>query len=187
MSDDPYAEFQDDSIPSNLDSVLTQLADELVEAQDHLTECEREVEKATDVVREITDRRIPDATEGMNGALVLKDGRTLEIKEEIRSSIAGDKKIPAIIWLDENDYGHIVKRVVSVQFGKDCDELVKAFMEYCKKFEHKDLNGGLVVKTDFSVHHATLNSWVKEQLKDGVDLPRETFGIFRQRKAKVKD
>jgi hypothetical protein len=45
----------------------------------------------------------------------------------------------------------------------------------------------LVMKENYSVHHATLNAWVKEQLGDGVELPKETFGIFRQRSSKVKE
>jgi hypothetical protein len=43
------------------------------------------------------------------------------------------------------------------------------------------------MKQKSDVHWQTLVAWVREQLGEGVDLPRDTFGIFRQRVAKIKD
>tara|TARA_R110000851_G_scaffold16046_2_gene52539 strand:+ start:30247 stop:30795 length:549 start_codon:yes stop_codon:yes gene_type:complete len=182
MTDDPYAAFKDDGIPGNLEIVLMQLADELEAADALIAIAEEALEKAKDARKDIAEVRIPAATEGMNGKLVLKDGRTLEVKEDIRSSIAGDKRIPAIAWLDANDYGHIVKRQLVFSFAKGDDKGFKAFEDTIKK-----LKMPLVMKEEFSVHHATLNAWVKEKLGEGIELPRDTFGIFRQRVAKVKE
>lgn len=183
MQDD-YADFRDDTVPGNLDTVLIQLADELVEAQEHVAAVEIELEIAKDAVRDIAEQRIPAATDGLEGKFALSDGRQLEVKEDIRSSIAGEKRIPAIKWLDDNEFGHIVKRQLIFEFGKGSDEEVAAFIEHVKKFKPKK---PLVMKEQYSVHHATLNAWVKEQLSEGVALPKETFGIFRQRVAKVKE
>lgn len=182
MTDDPYAAFKDEAIPGNLEIVLMQLADELEAADAAVAAAELALEDAKDNRKDIAEMRIPAATEGMNGKLLLKDGRTLEVKEDIRSSIAGDKKVPAIKWLDEHDYGHIVKRELVFQFAKGDDAGWQQFQKAVKKIKMP-----LVMKENFSVHHATLNAWVKEQLGDGVELPKETFGIFRQRVAKVKE
>lgn len=186
MQDDPYADFREEVVPGNLDTVLIQLADELQDAERLVAQREAMLEEAKDAVKEIAEMRIPNATDGLEGKFSLSDGRTLEVKEDIRSSIAGDKRIPAIQWLDEHDYGHIVKRVISVEFGKDSDEEVLQFKAALEAYRKKT-NRPLVVKEQYSVHHATLNAWVKEQLGDGVELPRDTFGIFRQRVAKVKE
>ena len=186
MQDDPYADFKDDSIPGNLDTVLIQLADELSEADKLVALKEAELEAAKDDRKDIAENRIPAATDGLDGKFTLSDGRTLEVKEDIRSSIAGDKRVPAIKWLDDNDYGHIVKRQMIVEFGKDSDEDVEKFNKAMSKHAKK-IGKPLVVKEKFEVHHATLNAWVKEQMGEGVDLPKETFGIFRQRVAKLKE
>ena len=186
MQDDPYADFKDDKIPGNLDTVLIQLADELAEADALIAIKEKELEEAKDNRKDIAESRIPAATDGLDGKFALSDGRTLEVKEDIRSSIAGDKRIPAIAWLDANDYGHIVKRQQIVEFGKDSDEAVEAFNKAMKK-HMKKTGKPLVIKEKYEVHHATLNAWVKEQMGEGVDLPKETFGIFRQRVAKLKE
>lgn len=182
MTDDPYAAFKDDAIPGNLENVLIQLADELQDADAAIVAAEEVLEKAKDARKDIAEVRIPAATEGMNGKLLLKDGRTLEVKEDIRSSIAGEKRVPAIKWLDDHDYGHIVKRQLVFSFAKGDDAAFEKFRKAVDKIKMP-----LVMKEEFSVHHATLNAWVKEQLGEGVELPKEIFGIFRQRVAKVKE
>jgi len=184
MNDDPYAGFRDEP-SSNLTTVLRQLADEYLKSEAEVQRIETELETAKSVMKDIAEVRIPQATDGMDGKFNLGDGRELTVKEEIRSSIAGDKREPAIEWLDAHNYGHIVKRQVIVEFAKGETERTTKFLEAVKGLE-KEL-GMLVVKTNFSVHHATLNSWVKEQLNEGTNLPVDVFGIFRQRTAKVKE
>ena len=124
MTDDPYAAFKDDAIPGNLEVVLMQLADELQEADVLILELEIALEKAKDARKDIAEQRIPAATEGMNGKLTLKDGRILEVKEDIRSSIAGEKRVPAINWLDANGYGNLPKRQIIVEFSKGEDKAI---------------------------------------------------------------
>ncbi len=181
MQDD-YAAFRDDRPSDNLTAVLRTLADEYLAAEAKVARIAAELETAQAELKDIAEMRIPQATDGMEGKFNLGDGRELTVKEEIRSSIAGEKRDPAIKWLDDNGYGHIVKRELIFEFPKGDEARSKAFIEAVQK-----LGMQLVMKSNFSVHHATLNSWVKERLGDGVDLPRETFGIFRQRTAKVKD
>ncbi len=182
MSDDPYAALRDDEVPSNLDQVLIQLADELTEAADFVAQKEQELADAKDALKDITDIRVPAATDGLDGVFNLSDGRTLTVKEDIRSSIAGDKRVPAIAWLDKHKYGHIVKRELTFAFAKGDMKSHKKFLKAVEKIKIP-----LVMKEQYSVHHATLNAWVKDQLGQGVELPNEVFGIYRQRVAKVKE
>jgi len=181
MQDD-YAAFRNDKPSENLTAVLRTLADEYLAAEAEVTRIEAELEVAKANMKDIAENRIPQATDGMEGKFNLGDGRELQIKEEIRSSIAGEKREPAILWLDKHGYGHIVKREIVFEFPKGDEARSKAFVEAVQK-----LGMPLVMKSNFSVHHATLNSWVKERLGEGDALPNETFGIFRQRTAKVKD
>ena len=181
---DKYASFRDEP-DANFKIMLRSLADEYIEAEEKVTKAEEALETALAVRKDIASHRIPQATEGMDGKFDLGDGRELILKEDIRASIARERRIPAINWLDEHDYGHIVKRQVIVEFGKGDTERCEAFLEAVKELEGK--LGTLVVKTNYNVHPATLTSWVKEQLSEGVDLPIDVFGIFRQRVAKVKD
>ncbi len=182
MQDD-YAAFRDDKASDNLTAVLRTLADELEAADAEVAAAEAALEAAKTKRKDIAEVRLPQATDGMEGKFNLGDGRELQVKEEIRSSIAGEKREPAIKWLDDNGYGHIVKREVSFEFPKGDEERCKKFIEMIGTLQL----GPLVMKSNYTVHHATLNSWVKEQLGEGVDLPTDTFGIFRQRTAKIKE
>lgn len=181
MSDE-YAAFRQPEKSDNLNGVLRSLADELQAAEAEIERITAELEVANNIKKDLVEKRIPDVTDGLEGKFDLGDGREMTIKEEIRSSIAGDKRIPAIEWLDEHGYGHIVKREIIFEFPKGDEERCKKFIEAIKDLKL----GQLVMKSNYTVHHATLNSWVKEQLGEGVALPKETFGIFRQRVAKLK-
>ena len=176
-----YSGYTDEP-SSNLKAVLRSLADELTTAQEEVERKELELQRAKAVLRDITDNRIPAATEGMDGVLDLGDGRRLEIKEEIRASIAGDKKYPAIRWLDDNGYGNIVKRKLEIFFDKTEQDKVQAVINALKKSGFD-----FPMKEDYSIHWKTLESWVRERLGEGDSLPSETFGIYRQRSAKVKE
>ena len=184
MTDDAYAEFRDEP-GENFKTVLRTLADEFLEAEQLVAQKEKELEEANALRKDLAEIRIPQATEGMDGKFDLGDGRELILKEQIRASIAGEKRFPAIRWLDENDYGHIVKRQIIIEFGKDEHERAEKFLEKVRELEKEF--GTLVIKTNHSVHPQTLISWVNEQLKEGVNLPVDVFGIFRQRTAKVKE
>lgn len=158
-----------------------QLADELMQAQETLAWYKAEVERAEEAIKELTDRRIPEATEGMDGKLKLKDGRELILKTEIRASIAGEKKDPAIKWLDQNGYGSLVKRELVFQFNREDTAKYQKFVQVLK-----DAGVEVVMEEKFNVHWQTLTSWVKERLKEGDEIPLDTFGVFRQRVAEVK-
>lgn len=182
MSDDPYSDFKKPS--SNLTIVLDQLADELLAAEAEVQRIEEELAAAKKLVQDIATIRIPAVTDGLEGKFTLTDGRTLIVKEDIRASVAGERLAPAVKWLDDNDYGGIVKREVVFSFGKDDHEKVKAFNKAIGPIIKKM---GLVSKEKNAIHPQTLLSFVREKLGEGVELPKETFGIFRQQTAKVKE
>lgn len=183
MAEDPYGSFKEEN-NSNLTHVLRQLADELIDAQAEVARIKLQLEVAENLVKDITEKRIPEVTDGLDGKFDLGDGRTITIKEEIRASIAGDKRIPAILWMDSHGYGHIVKRQMTFEFAKDDHEKAARFKEAMAPIMAQL---GVPLKENHSVHPGTLVAWVKEQLGEGVDLPVDVFGIFRQRTAKVKE
>jgi len=183
-NDDAYGDFREDTGPnSNLTIVLNQLADELIEALKEVAEAEQTLKDKQNYANDIAQVRIPAATDGLEGKFELGNDRVLEVKEEIRASVAGEKLAPAVLWLDEHDYGSIVKRTLVFEFGKDNDEKVKKFKEAIAPIIRDQR---LVFKEKTAIHPQTLLAWVKERLKEGDNLPVKTFGIFRQKTAKVK-
>lgn len=183
--DDPYAAFREesDTMPTNLLTVVRQLVDTQEAAAEKVERLTKELELATDILRNITEREIPGALEGLHGKFDLKDGRVLEVAQKIRASIAGEKKEPAVKWLDDHNHSGIVKRTVTVEFKKDDKDTRDLFMDALSTFMLE--NKKLPVTEDYTVHWMTLEAWVREQLGEGVELPKEIFGIYTQYISKV--
>ncbi len=185
MSDDAYGDFRDDTGPgSNINAVLNQLADELIAAQEEVERIEQELVVAKNLVKDITEKRIPAVTDGLEGKFNLGNDRILEIKEDIRASVAGEKLGPAVEWLTEHKFDSIVKRSLGFEFGKNDHKKVAEFKKVMEPII-KEL--GLVMKEKNAIHPQTLLAWVKERLKEGDEIPADTFGVFRQKSAKVKE
>lgn len=179
-----YSGFQDDTpqIGDNLMKSMVFLVDQAEEAEREVERLNALLDEAKTNHRRILETEIPQLMDGMEGTFDLPDGRKVTVKEDIRCSIAGEKKYPAIKWLNENGHGAIIKRKFTIEFSKDQEDEAEAFAK-----ELADRDEPLNVKREFSVHPQTLGAFVREQLGEGVALPAETFGIFRQRVAKIKE
>lgn len=184
MSEDPYAALKaEDKNDGNLKKVMRELADMYLEAEELVAQKTKELEDAQKALDDIAVFRIPTALDGLDGNFPVGDGITIQVKEHIRASIAGEKAKPAIKWLDDNGYGNIVKRQLIAEFPKEDQE---RFQEFLTKITPALQELHVVLTDKHSVHPGTLVAWVKEKLGEGVELPVETFGIFRQRKGIVK-
>lgn len=182
MTDDPYAAYRDDvPVGPNLMAQLMAVADEQESLESQIEELEANLEKAKADLREVAEKRLPALLDGLRGSLLLDDGRTIEITEKMRASIAGAKADPACEWLDEHGHGGLVKREFVISFGKDDEAWARKFQRDLARRKKP-----LAVKVKRTVHHKTLESWVNEQFKEGVDIPKDVFGVYRQRMAKVK-
>ena len=167
-------------IGDNLKKSLINSADQLEQLEAEIAELQSKIDTKTAALKVLTDTTIPGLMDGMTGALALDDGRVLEVTEKIRASIAGEKAGPAVKWLDEHDHSSIVKRQFVIEFNRDDEAWAKKFEADLRK-RKKPLN----VVRKHTVHPQTLEAFVREQFALGVELPKETFGIYRQRIAKV--
>ena len=81
-------------------------------------------------------------------------------------------------WLRANNAGSLIKSNVEVQFGRDEDEA-------CNKFANELRERNLFYRRAIGVHHGSLNSFIRERLTDGKDVPQDLFKLFTGRKAKI--
>lgn len=184
MKDTPFDYGVDAVAPSmgdNMKKALIDAADKQEKLEVELAKLQEEMEKKSSALKELAENTIPQIMDGLKGVIDLGDGRTIEIAEKIRASIAGEKAAPAVAWLDENGHGNIVKRQFIIEFSRDDEAWAKKFEADLKK-RKKPLN----VMRKQSVHPQTLEAFVREQLGTGVELPIATFGIYRQRISKIK-
>ncbi len=183
MSHD-YSEFQSSSPGDNLMARLEGLAQEQLDAEARLSSLEAQVDEAKAVVRRIKENDLPnllDEAQLGDSKIVTPNGIEIAMKEEIRGSIPKGKEKPAHDWLEENDNGGLIKRTVTITFSKDEESWAAKFARDCAN-RKKPLN--LEIKR--AVHISTLRSFVKECMANGIPIPLQTFGVFRQRFTKVK-
>ncbi len=176
---DKFADFRVDEKPTNeAFAKLDELVVDIVDAGAEVTKAEEELKEAQEKYRQLEQFTIPEYMDTLGlEEFTTTRGMRVVVETKIRASI-GKNKGPAFAWLIENGHDGIIKRTVVVAFNR---EQAEEAAELMKKL-HPDFAG---VKQDMKVEGATLTAFVKEQLKEGNDVPIDIFGIFEQRFAKI--
>jgi len=178
-----YSQFQD---PKEKDSVLgkiSELALEQKKLEASVARMQEDLKKEQDKLKDVSEFRLPQLMDSIGMAsFTLADGSKIEVKETIRASIPEAKQGEAFQWLDDNKQSGLIKREFIINFGRDEEEWAKEFEEELRK-----KNTPINYKTKRSVHNSTLVSFVKQQLEEGVNLPLDLFGVFRQRSTKITE
>jgi hypothetical protein len=157
---------------------------------------------AADVLR-IETQELPAAMKALGvTAWTLSSGDSITLKEEVHAEISGPKESAAFAWLRTTGNESLIKRAITIAFGKGEDETASALVEQLREALP---DNELVDKA--AVNHNTLKAFVKERIElekvlqpvpnnpqllrnDDGDLfekiPRDVFGIFIIDRAKIK-
>ena len=168
-------------IGDNLMAQLGALADKQEDLESTIEDLQEKLEDAQDQLKDLATKEIPTLLQGITGSLRLPDGRTIEINEKWRASIAGSKADPACEWLDEHGHGELVKREFIINFNRDDEAWARKFESDLKRRKKP-----LAYKVKRTVHPQTLVAWVNERMSAGDNLPKEIFGMFHQKTTKIK-
>lgn len=175
-----YSDFKDGP-GDNVLARISGLALDQKEAEAEVARCEEALKKAQEKLRDIAEHQLPALMdEAEVKECVTKDGIKVKIVEKIRGSIPATTAEKAFAWLEDKGFGKLIKREFKIEFGKG-DEA------WAKKFEADLRKRKKPLKFDIKrgVHPSTLASFVTEQLQEGVDIPLDTFGVYRQRSSKI--
>ncbi len=175
-----YSDFKDGP-GDNVLARISGLALDQKEAEAEVARCEEALKKAQERLRDISEHQLPALMdEAEVKECVTKDGIKVKIVEKIRGSIPKDNADRAFGWLEEHGHGKLVKREFKIEFGKGDEAWAKKFQQDLDKRKKK-----LKYEVKRGVHPSTLASFVTEQLQEGVDIPLDTFGVYRQRSSKI--
>lgn len=181
---DPYAQYKDEEAASDKLDMLHALADGWEHAVEEVEKCAAALAAAQARVREIEEKEIPEIMDDVElEEFTAKSGRKIKINETIRCALLAANKPKAFTWLLENGHEALVKRTISMDFGKGENDLAEAF-----KKMNLELNPELEFTDKTNVHPQTLDKWIREKIEanEYEDLPEGMFPIFRQRVAKIK-
>lgn len=112
-------------------------------------------------------------------SFALEDGTTISVKPDVYVSISEERKPVVFDWLRKNNYGGLIKTVVSVEFVRGQEkEAAKLHDALSKK--------GYAAEITEAVHAQTMKAFVNEQLREGKNIPLELFGARPVTKAQAK-
>lgn len=147
--------------------------------EDLVQRLDESLKQAKKDLLKMTDEELPLllAELGLN-AFELDDGSKVSVRPTYGAHIKAENKATAFEWLRSNDYGDLIKNVVSCQFGRGEDHEAVEFMEQAQR-----LGYSAEQKTD--VHPSTLKAWVKECVVSGKEFPMELFGAYVGQRATI--
>ena len=173
-----YTSFVDTD--DNILARLSEAAEDQLAAEKALEAAEVEQKRAKDALKKIQEVTIPELMdEAKLSEFKTESGVKISVKENIRASISAANRPDAFAWLREHGHEALIKRQVTVMFGKGEDATAA---EAIKALEERELP----VDDKSSVHAQTLAKFIREKLEAGEEVPMELFGVFRQRVSTVK-
>ena len=135
-------------------------------------------------VAEIETDLIPSLMASAGGIekFTLADGTAITLKDELFASVTAANQQAAFTWLEEHGHGDVIKDELKLNLGRGelAQQRAQALIIAAEQ------NGVNDYSHKRAVHPGTLQALLKEQLAEGVEVPKETFGVFQQRRAVIK-
>jgi len=179
-----YSDFKEDAVPAgaNILARIGGIARDQLHAEARVEQLTADLANAKEALRHISENLLPTIMdEAGQSEDITVDGMAVQIKTAIRGNIPKGKEAPAFAWLEKHGHANLIKRQFTIDFGKDDEKWADKFERDCAK-RKKPLNS----KRKRTVAAPTLQAFVRGQLEEGTAIPMETFGVHRQRFAKVK-
>jgi hypothetical protein len=187
----------DDVAPaSNEIGAVADMASRMLNLQEEIIRSEEALKQKKQALTKLAEQDLPDLMMELNiKDFTLSNGAKVEVNDIISGSVPaagaidrakGDDKVDLEMrqencfdWLRANGAGDLIKSNVEVQFGRDEDDACNSFID-----ELQDRH--IYYKRAKAVHPGTLNSFIKERLSEGKEVPHDLFRIYTGRKAKIR-
>jgi len=167
-----YSSFQDGpKAPDDILSKISTLADEMLALDRKIAEHDLEHKKLIEQRRQIAEEQLPELFEAVGmSELKTSKGIPLKLKNKVYTNIAKERKPKAIAWLDENGQGGMIRRNVVIEFDKTQQEKVDKLLKLIGR-------GWPNHRVQLDVNAATVKAFVKRCLEEGINVPKDIFGI----------
>lgn len=177
-----YADYLDTETADGSVSLaqLQILAERQAVIQSRVEDLEKQLEAEKKLLRDISEQEIPELMDTVGVTdFKTRSGLRISIDEKIRAAIPKKKLHEALRWLETNGHGSLIKRKVSVAFGKGEES-------EAERLKSTLVDGQYVFDDAANVHPSTLSAFVREKLAEGEEIPLDLLGVFRQRSTKVE-
>ena len=187
--------LEDVAPSSNSIGAVADMAQQMFDLEGEINDLNGLLKQKKQNLNKLAEQDLPDLMQELNVKdFTLNNGAKVEVQDITSGSIPsagsigrskGDEKAELEMrqqqcfdWLRANKAGDLIKSNVSVGFGRDEDQA-------CNNFADELRERNIFYTRSVSVHHGALNSFIREQLTDGKDVPHDLFKLFTGRKAKI--
>lgn len=159
---------------------LSQLADQLFDAETTVSRLSGDLKAAQAAVKTLAEITIPEVMDDLEvEEFRTMSGLFVKVSEKLSAKKLTGAHAAALQWLRDNDQGGLIKTLVGVPFTAGSESDADALVEQLT-------DEGFVVAKNMEVHHSSLAAAIKSMLADGVDVPIEMLGGYQRRVAKVE-
>ena len=152
---------------------------QLKNLEDEIKNAEESVSKLKEKANTLSEFEIPKMMEEMHiTKLKLKDGEAVEIKKIYSGSIPPENKEAAFTWLRDHDLGDIIKRDITVTFGRGEDNKASEYANLAQGQGYEPVQ-------KIGVHPQTLKAVVRERLESGREMPSDLFKTYAGNRTKI--
>lgn len=156
---------------------LSNLCQYQIDKEDLITNLENQVKAAKEELNKVSEFEIPELMSEIGiREFKLSNGLKVTVKPFFSGKITDENAGEAYDWLDQRGFSDIVKGELIVQFRRNEDVTEIMELAHQLNFDTKEKMG---------IHHQTLSAFIKEQITEGKDLPRELFGVYTGFKTKI--
>lgn len=158
---------------------IASLASDLLRLESRIEATRETLKKLESMHRRIAEVELPEAMDSAEvSEFKMIDGRKISVNTEYHAGIPKSREQEAYDWLRLNGFDGIIKRDISVKFGKGEDADAARVLAVLSQ-------AGVEPESKQAIHHSTLKAFVKELVEEGIDVPLDLFGAYIIRRAKV--
>jgi hypothetical protein len=152
----------------------------MIELERDITDQENVISEMKERFRMMKEETIPMGMQELGlESIKLSSGEMLTVTQEVYASIPVAYREQAYSWLEEHNFGSIIKTSVDAEFGKgDLSRAEEALRLL--------LDNGISASLSRNVHAQTLKAFIKEQMAAGSDIPMDVFGARPTWTTKIK-
>ena len=187
--------LEDVAPSSNEIGAVADMAQRMLELENEINRLDELSKQKKQDLKMLAEQDLPDLMQELNiRDFTLSNGAKVSVKDVIVASVpsqgaiekAKDESKKAELamlqqqcfdWLRAEGAGDLIN--VEVQFGRDEDEACTAFAEELRERQ-------IYYKRAVGVHPQTLNSFIKERMSEGKEVPMEMFRIYAGRRANIR-
>lgn len=158
---------------------VSDLAQRQLALEDEIADLEARLSERRERLNRITFDELPAALAELGlRDIRLSNGARVEVQDFVQASIPERRREAAHAWLRDHGFGDLVKHELTVTFAKGEDAEAATAARVLE--EH-----GWHPADRERVHPSTLKAFLREQIREGTEIPLDLFGAHAGQRTKI--